>query len=643
MHLDSYVSKNRAQMYRPIKLFQLSRAWVSILSYVKCSRFACTDGNQRTHMLISRISRVLPILLCPVIALGQTETPATIQVTSRIVYVDVVVHDGSGHLVRGLTQKDFQVAEDGKPQQIDYFVAHTYDLGAAHPLPPPRAKNEFSNVPVSGPAGSVNMVLFDMVNTAPENQQFARKQMIAFLKALPPGQQVALFVLSDQLHMFQSFTGSSDLLTAAAKLINPTNMRLLQSDAEQQQDIEYLGKMEDAMGGRDPAGAMRTLADLMTQENETSAEIRQRVTLAAFAEIASAAEGYPGRKNLYWLSDSFPFSIALQSSYNMTAPLTFSTLNNPDLPIPDANAVRDTAKLVANSQIAVYPISTLGLEIGGVGAEVSGSSMASLGSATGVAVGASGAPSVKHTMGDTLGQQFTNRSTLHGTMEDIANETGGEAVFDSNDLAGALRRTMEDGSNYYTLAYRPQNQNWDGAFRKIKVELTQHGYSLTYRRGYFAMASEAANQDAAPALNEALQPEAPQSTELLIRGTVDLPDAQNPDVLVDSTVDAAGIDFTTDAAGVRHGKLLVLLVALTASKDGKPVTQPDSPPQTSGSLHLDYTPEQYRSVLKSGIRFGMKLPLKPGSYRLRLGVSDMNNHRLGTLDMPVTIAPGAAG
>jgi VWFA-related protein len=593
-------------------------------------------------MLISRISRVLSILLCPVIALGQTEAPATIQVTSRIVYVDVVVHDGSGHLVRGLTQKDFQVSEDGKPQQIDYFVAHSYDLSAAHSLPPSHAKNEFSNVPVSGPAGSVNMILFDMVNTAPENQQFARKQMLAFLKALPPGQQVALFVLSDQLHMFQSFTGSSDLLTAAAKLINPTNMRLLQSDAEQQQDIEYLGRMEDAMGGRDPGQSIQTLANMMTQENETSAEIRQRITLSAFAEIAGAAEGYPGRKNLYWLSDSFPFSIALQSTYNMTAPVQFSTLNNPDLPVSDVNAVQDTAKLIANSQIAVYPISTLGLETGGIGPEGSGSAMASLAGTSGTAAGTYGTGSVKHTMGDTLGQQFVNRSTLHGAMEDIAYETGGEAVFNSNDLSAALRRTMEDGSNYYTLAYRPQNQKWDGAFRKIKVELAQHGYSSTYRRGYFAFANEVANQDTAQELNEALQPAAPQSTELLIRGTVDPPDAQNQYLLVDSTVDVAGIDFTTDAAGVRHGRLLVLLVALADSKDGKPVTQPDSPPQTSGSLHLDFTPGQYRSILKTGIRFGMKLPLKPGSYRLRLGVSDMSNHRLGTLDMPVTIAPGAA-
>lgn len=592
---------------------------------------------------IAASTRLLAFLLCPALAVAQTVAPAsdtTIHASSRIVYVDVVVHDSSGHLVRGLSQKDFQISEDGQPQQVDYFIAHSYDLGGTHTASVPHPKNEFSNVPTAGPAGSVNMILFDLVNTAPQDQQFARKQMLTFLKALPPGQQIALFVLSDQLHMFQSFTGSSDLLTAAAKMINPTNMRLIESDAEQQNQIEYLGQLQDAIG-RSPGQSIQQLANMLTEEREQSDEIRQRITLTAFSEIASAAAGYPGRKNLYWLSGSFPFSIALQSEYNLTGPLQFSSLNNPDQRVSDVNAVQDTAKLIANSQIAVYPISTLGVEVGGVGAEGSGRSMAALAGTSGQIIGPDGTDSVKHTLGDTVAQQFTNRSALHGAMEDIAYETGGEAVFGSNDLAGALRRTMEDGSNYYSLAYRPQNHSWNGGFRKIKVQMAQRGYSLTYRRGYFAFPDEVTNQDTADALNAALQPGAPQSTLLVIKSDLELPDAKNPNVLVDTTVDPSGIDFTTDAAGVRHGKLLVLLVALNDSTNGKPAVQADSPPQTSGSLHLDFSPNEYQSILKTGIRFGLKLPLKPGNYRLRLGVSDMNNHRLGTLDMPVTIGSAA--
>jgi VWFA-related protein len=585
-------------------------------------------------MFKDRIYRWLVLLLCPALALAQTPE-TTIQITSRIVYVDVVVHDSSGRLVPGLTQKDFKVSEDGQPQQIDFFLAHSYDIAGSHPAPARPNKNEFSNVPVSGPAGSVNIILFDLVNTAPQDQQYARKQMLGFLKALPPGQQVALFVLSDQLHLFQSFTGSSDLLLAAAKMIDPTNMRLYQSDAEQQRDIDNLGRMQDALGGRDPAMSIQALANEMTQENVISDQIRQRITITAFSEIAHAAAGYPGRKNLFWLSGSFPFSISMQGQYNITAPLQYSTLNNPDVPIADENSVQDTAKLIANSQIAVYPISAVGLETGGVGVDVSGGSMASMaGSAP--QSGAVGSDSVKHTMGDTLAQQFTNRGTLHGAMQDIAYETGGEAIFSSNDLSAALRRSILDGSNYYTLAYRPQNHDWNGKFHKIKVEMAQRGYTLSYRRGYFAFADQLTNEDAAQELNAALQPEAPESTLLRLTAKVIPPTAQDPNVYVQSSVDAASLQLTTDAAGTRHGRLLVLLIGLN---DGP--TQPDSPPQTSGSLHLDFTPEQYKDVLANGIRFQQKMMLKPGKYRLRLGVTDMSNHRLGTLDMPLVIAAPA--
>jgi VWFA-related protein len=587
------------------------------------------------------LNRLFALLLCPAVILGQAGVVPdnTIRITSRIVYVDVVVHDSGGRLVRGLTQSDFKVLEDGTAQTVDYFVAHTYEVAGEHPAPPPaHAKTDFSNVPVTGPAGSVNMILFDMVNTAPADQQYARQKMLDFLKSLPPGQQVALFVLSDQLHMFQSFTGSSDMLMAAAKMINPKNMRLIQSDAEQQRDIDTLGRMQDALGGRDPGESVEKLAEQLAQENTRTAEIRQRITLEAFADIAHAAAGYPGRKNLYWVSGSFPFSIATQGQYNITAP-AFSTLSEPNQPSIDTNAAVKTSQLVANSQIAVYPISALGLEVGGVGVDVSGGAMAAVQGQAPVTGGVD-TNNVKHTLGDTTAQQFASRSALHTSMNEIAYETGGEAVFGSNDLTGALRRTIEDGSNYYTLAYRPLNHDWDSKFRKVKVELNKSGYSLSYRRGYFAFPEEITTEDTAEELNTALQPEAPESTLLLLKGKVEFPDATNPDVHVITTVDPAGVEFTTDVAGHRHAKLLVLLVALndvSGATGGGLAAQPDSPPQTSGTIRVDLDPEQYAAALKEGLAFQQKLALKPGRYRLRLGVSDMNNHRLGTLDMPVTI------
>jgi hypothetical protein len=80
-------------------------------------------GVRSMPVSIPKACRALAILLMPALALGQSPPdhpapPTTIQITSRIVYVDVVVRDTYGRIVRGLTQKDFQVLEDGKSQKI---------------------------------------------------------------------------------------------------------------------------------------------------------------------------------------------------------------------------------------------------------------------------------------------------------------------------------------------------------------------------------------------------------------------------------------------------------------------------------------------------------------------------------------------
>jgi len=61
-------------------------------------------------------------------------------------------------------------------------------------------------------------------------------------------------------------------------------------------------------------------------------------------------------------------------------------------------------------------------------------------------------------------------------------------------------------------------------------------------------------------------------------------------------------------------------------------------PQASMLFQLDLTPERYRSALVTGVPLHQELTLKPGRYLLRLGVSDMASHDVGTLDMPVEIA-----
>jgi len=73
----------------------------------------------------------------------------------------------------------------------------------------------------------------------------------------------------------------------------------------------------------------------------------------------------------------------------------------------------------------------------------------------------------------------------YATEDEIAVATGGHAFYSNNDLKDALTAATETGSSYYTLSYSPTNQNYDGQLRKLRVELSKHGYHLAYRRAYY--------------------------------------------------------------------------------------------------------------------------------------------------------------
>jgi hypothetical protein len=272
----------------------------------------------------------------------------------------------------------------------------------------------------------------------------------------------------------------------------------------------------------------------------------------------------------------------------------------------------------------VYPISLLGLEVEGVGAASGGVGQVSLGGGN----------------GGTIASQFNGRAALKEGMNQIADQTGGEAFAGTNDFARALQRSMSDGSNYYSLAYRPLNQNWNGQFRRLRVQLTRRGYSLSYRRGYFAYADLPAATNNLGELNAALQPEMPEATMLMLRSKVELPPSGSSVVRVSSAVSAQSLSLTSSADGHWHGRLLVLLVALQGAPGA---TQPEAPPQTSAVLNLNFDPAQYQAALANGVAFTQQLKLPAGRYRLRLGVSDLSDQRLGTLDMPVQVGGGSAG
>jgi VWFA-related protein len=558
------------------------------------------------------LANLLLLLAVPGVSQAQDlPNGGTIRLTSRLVYVDVVARDRSGQVVRGLTQDDFKLEEDGHAQKIDFFAAHAYDEVSAKQskpaAPSPQHPAQFSNVAAQGaPSGAINIILFDLLNTPTLEQPYARRQLLKFLLDLPPGQRTALFILTDRLKMLQGFTENSDRLQQAARAIDPRTFGLIRSPSEIMQDSDYAQSL--------PAGLRDALNRAQGEEDDVSYDRRARITILALDELAQSVSGYPGRKNLLWLSESFPLAAGAQ----LTESRFHEAINLP--------GAQETTALIASTQIAVYPISLLGLEESGIPSSGSGGSSVS---AVGGPLGTKDHPQ----MGDTNQNQFDTRTTLRYAMNDLADRTGGEAFYGTNGFAEALRRSMLDGSNYYSLAYRPSNDKWNGQFRKIHVTLAHRNGSLSYRRGYFAFPDRPAPEDVQQKLNFAMQPDVPEFTTLTLHSTVRLPDQKHTSLRVDSVLDPSHLDFSTTPDGVRHARFNVMLVAMN---DGPQSSAP--PPQVTVPFQLDLTPERYRSALATGVPLHQELALKPGKYLLRLGVSDMASHDVGTLDMPVEIA-----
>ncbi|HEV2699122.1 MAG TPA: VWA domain-containing protein, partial [Terriglobales bacterium] len=579
------------------------------------------------------------------IAQNSTEQPL-FKAETRQVLVDVVITDRSGHFIPGLKPGDFTVLEDNKPQKVAAFAVHSEQASPARPTAPIQLPpHQFTNYQIADPKRPITIVLMDVLNTQVQDQAYTRKQMIEFLRELPPGQRVALFALGTRLRTIQSFTGDSDTLVNAAKMLLSNSSPLMTSEAQRQNDeitasnlAVNAGPGSTGPSGRGLSASVNTaliapvasgIQNALMNEQVSQQMQRMDLTLAALQSLARAVSAYPGRKNLLWLSAEFPVrfgpNFVTVNSASEQAQNGFESSRKADDLRTQSPPVHQTAALLTASQIAVYPIDIRGTVSVGAGIDLT-------------------APSVDGSMerignirDRTAARQTTMQWDDHEAMNDIARETGGQAFYGSNDLKNALSRSMEEGSNYYTIAYTPQNHDWNGKYRKIEVKCVQAGTKLTYRRGYYAVDQaklvngKAVEDQVAFLFATAMHPEAPTSTMVLLKVQVLPPDSSHKTVRIDYAINSQDVTFTEAPQNSKH--VMLDLMAVAWDKEGKPAAE------DSGKIDTSISADAYRDVMRSYIPAHQELAVKPGTYTLRLGVVDRNSKKIGTVDIPLTV-PG---
>lgn len=519
------------------------------------------------------------------------QSDKVLRANTRLVVVDVVATDSNNQTLTGLKPEDFNLLENGRPQKISNF---SFRAPNAKQLPPPQLPaNVITNAPTFQ-ASTLNVMLLDTLNGDFAEMAYLKDQVVKYFSSAQLDRPVALFAMEERLVLLHDFTTDSAQLKSVAERFKPP------------------ARTNNAETVASRASAFTTHGDFHTSERNIENTLNQ------LNALSKSLAGYPGRKNLIWLSESFPVNLFPDSMANGVA----------------GNCNGDSCGGLAGGTAVIRgagssPSGALGrsaLEGSGEGdfkdyaqliKKVSEALMKAQVAVYAVDAGALGKDS---------------RLESAHTANEIAQATGGKVFRGTNDLAGSMRASIEDGSSYYTLDYYPDNKKWDGQFRRIQIKSNRPGVNLRYRLGYYALDPEKVRKDESSEVAEnysrALQLDAPAATGVQFQAQVV---NASKKVVVNFHIDPTTLSFQHQDDGQERGKFTCTVWAYGKDKD-KPAGM------TNDTLNANLTKADYQQMLKQHfLPCSRELDLKPGSYTLRVGVLDRTTNKMGTSSIPVTV------
>ena len=509
------------------------------------------------------------------------QAPA-ISVATRLVQIGVVVRDKNGPVV-GLTKDDFVVLDRGKAREVALFSldAGQPNVAAVMPLP----HNTFSDLPryEANAPRSVTVVLLDNLNTlygsaaAPYESAptwfedlalaNAKAHLAEFVKELDPRDRVAIYGLSRSLHVLCDFTSDRGQLLAVLKKYEThsvTNRETVEPGATH---TPVPGDFNAAVDATDLA-----MAGMANQ-------VRATATMDALQAIAGHVANIPGRKNLVWLTAN--------------------------LPLP-GTAI---ASILSPAGIAAYPVDGRGLLTATPPGGVEG-------------VMDEDAAARGHYMPAQSPQPLGISSML-----EMAEETGGQAFTNTNDLTGAIRTAVEGSNVIYTLGFYLDAESLDGKFHRLKVRVKRSGDRVQCPSGYFAYRErDEEQQEKRRVLSAMVSPL--QSASIPVQVRIQRVDAPLPNSLsLFGSIDLHHVSLR-ESDKLRKGAVRVITVE---QDDTGQVLR-----QSASRITLSFSESQYAKYLKSGFPFHQIVQPAKHVVRLRIVVEDTVTTEVGSLIIPLS-------
>ena len=366
---------------------------------------------------------------------------------TRVVVIDAFATDSDGRPLDDLRSSEVEVQENGRACEI-----RSFRLIRTTPRREPVAESDAAattTAPVpssSSPLRANHIVLlFDRLSL--ESAPLVLRGALDFVsRELPGDTWFAVFQVGDR-RFLAPFT--TDLVVVREAIEAAAQPRVSQVPLRQQ----------TLPGGpvRDPLAAEVTVGPGRPIEDKTREEALD--TMYAIEGVARALQGIKARKSILYFGEGWQLPVDIRPAYEDA--ISAATRANVTVHTVDARG------LTVRKPVPVAPLDVVA---GSFVAEHRGGPFGGAMTPTAL-LSATGTP-VERLAGPNL--------------EELADDTGGRAIANTNDLGAGLVSVGEEQRQYYEIVYAPAAQENDGSFRRISINVSRPGIRIRTRKGYFA-------------------------------------------------------------------------------------------------------------------------------------------------------------
>ena len=535
------------------------------------------------------------------------EPDDVVKVKSNLVNIDVIVKDKKGKFISDLKPEDFTVTENGVAQKIEFFDA---------PVSRPETRKAGETVAETPATNSATVtrnyiaLVLDSQSTDFTNMKPVREGAIKYVREqVTDADAVAILSVTNGLQMLQPFTDDkAKLITSIEKIGTPDAKSFEHKDLTENIATlrEFLNnasstpttELTSPAGGSEAARIMiaRTvLAQFIRLRTALSLQ-QARPVLAALAAIAEGLRPIPGKKTLVLFSQGFVTPAVLDWQ------------------------VQSTIDIANRANVAIYIIDSAGLR---AGAPASGS-LVPASPLAGVSAITNQEQRIRAVGGETVfdNVRHEGQTREYDILYRISGDTGGKFLKGNNDIGQGLERINQEIQARYTLAYRSTNQNFDGTFRKVKIEVRRPAVEIMSRSGYYAIPPEeivllspsdkkllagftAAEANPGLPLFVSLSPFRTREGLYTVPLAIEVP--------------PSAVKF--DRKGDKHSMQLEVLGVLKATPDRMLS-------RLGGNFDVNLSANDYNQILNNNIFYRQDLQLTSGDYTIDLIVRDKQTGKI---------------